>query len=144
MWYLLAADLVLTLHCLFVAFVIFGLVLVLVGGFRHWYWVRNSWFRGLHLLAIATVVLQSWLGLVCPLTTWEMDLRLRAGEAAYSGTFVSHWLQTLLYYQAPPWVFIVCYSVFGIMVLVSWLLVRPRPFFAAGPSPEEIETNEGS
>lgn len=144
MWYVLAADLLLTLHCLFVAFVILGLVLVLVGGFRHWRWVRNAWFRGLHLLAIATVVLQSWLGLVCPLTTWEMDLRLRAGEAAYSGTFISHWLQTLLYYQAPPWVFILCYSLFGAMVLVSWVLVRPRPFFSGGPSQQEIETNERS
>jgi hypothetical protein len=128
-WYLLAADLVLTLHFLFVAFVIFGLVLVLLGGLRHWRWVGNAWFRWLHLLAIATVVLQSWLGLVCPLTNWEMDLRLRAGEATYSGTFVSHWLQTLLYYQAPPWVFIVCYSVFGALVLVSWFFVRPRSIF---------------
>jgi hypothetical protein len=129
-WYLLAADFVLTLHFLFVAFVILGLVLVLLGGLRRWHWVGNAWFRGLHLLAIATVVLQSWLGLVCPLTNWEMGLRLQAGGATYSGTFVSHWLQTLLYYQAPPWVFIVCYSVFGALVLVSWFFVRPRSIFS--------------
>lgn len=122
----LLADVLLFGHVLFVAFVVFGLALILAGRQRDWTWVRNPWFRIAHLTAIGIVVLQSWVGAVCPLTTWEMALRERAGEIAYSGSFMSHWLDTLLYYQAPAWVFTVCYTVFAALVVASWFWVRPR------------------
>ncbi len=114
------------LHVLFVAFVIVGLVLVLVGGFLGWSWVRNRTFRVVHLVAIGIVVLQSWFGMICPLTTIEMALRARAGDATYTGSFIAHWLESLLYYQAPAWVFAVCYTAFGMLVIASWFWVRPR------------------
>ena len=125
-WYLLAADALLFSHVMFVAFVVFGLALILIGKVMGWLWVRNLWFRLAHLAAIAVVVLQSWAGVICPLTTWEMALRERAGSATYPGSFVSHWLEVLLYYQAPAWVFAVCYTVFGALVVASWFWVRPR------------------
>src|SRR5690242_8008277 len=103
------ADLVLFTHAAFVAFVVLGLLLVLCGGFFGWRWIRNPWFRALHLAAIALVVVQSWLGIICPLTRLEMRLREKAGEASYSGTFIAHWVQKLLYYQAPMWVFVISY-----------------------------------
>ncbi len=122
----LAADLILILHAAFVVFVVGGLLLVYCGGWLGWEWVRRRTFRLLHLLAVAVVVVQSWLGLVCPLTTWEMALRQRAGQPLYEGSFIAHWLQRLLYYEAPGWVFILVYTVFGALVLASWFLVRPR------------------
>ncbi|MGI9200266.1 MAG: DUF2784 domain-containing protein [Woeseiaceae bacterium] len=125
---LLAADLLLLSHVLFVGFVVFGLVLILVGKPLAWDWVRNPWFRLTHLVAISIVVLQSWFGIICPLTTWEMAFRERAGDAVYAGTFMSHWLETLLYYSAPAWVFVACYTAFAALVVVSWVWVRPRQF----------------
>jgi len=124
--YLAVADDVLTLHVLFVAFVVLGLVAVYVGFFRHWGWVRNRWFRIAHLLAIAVVVLQAWAGVICPLTILEMWLRKQAGVTTYDGSFIQHWLQSLLYYNAPPWVFILVYTLFGALVLASWFLVTPK------------------
>jgi len=126
--FLLAADTLLFLHVLFVVFVTFGLALIFLGKPFGWSWVRNPWFRIAHLSAIGVVVLQSWVGVICPLTTWEMSLRERAGDAVYSGSFISHWLETLLYYQAPAWVFAVCYTAFGALVVASWFWVRPRGF----------------
>ena len=126
MLFLLAADAVLLLHLLFVAFVVIGLVLILVGKTRRWSWVRNLWFRVMHLLAIALVAVQSWFGVICPLTTFEMALRSQAGDSVYTGSFISHWLETILYYQAPPWVFAVCYTVIGAVVIGSWFWVSPR------------------
>jgi Protein of Unknown function (DUF2784) len=125
---LIAADALLVIHVSFVVFVIAGLVLILIGKLRRWSWVRNRWFRVLHLAAIGVVVVQAWLGRICPLTTWEMMLREQAGDTVYTGTFVSHWLQSLLYYQAPAWVFAVAYTAFAALVVVSWFWVRPRPF----------------
>ncbi len=135
--YSLVADAILVTHVLFVAFVVLGLILIFVGKFLSWLWVRNPWFRVTHLLGIGVVVLQSWFGVICPLTIWEMDLRSKAGETIYEGSFITHWLNELLYYQAPSWVFVVCYTVFGGLVLASWFLVRPRAFsvgFQSGPS----------
>tara|TARA_R110001599_G_scaffold353795_1_gene597855 strand:- start:245 stop:643 length:399 start_codon:yes stop_codon:yes gene_type:complete len=126
--YALAADATLVIHGLFVVFLVLGLFLIYLGKLLSWQWVRNPWFRVAHLLGISVVVIQSWFAIVCPLTTWEMGLRLRAGEAVYVGSFVANWVSELLYFQAPPWAFVVCYTVFGALVLSSWFLVRPRPF----------------
>ena len=123
---LLAADLLLVLHASFVAFVIFGLVLIIAGRFLSWSWVRNRWFRIVHVACIGIVVVQSWFGVICPLTTWEMALRSKAGDTTYEGSFISHWLGELLYYEAPAWVFVLAYTAFGALVLISWFWVRPR------------------
>lgn len=124
---LFLADTLLVIHALFVVFVIFGLMAVYLGHFLAWSWVRNRVFRILHLLAIGIVVIQSWIGVTCPLTAWEMALREEAGSQGYSGSFVQYWLQFLLYYSAPEWSFIIAYTGFGGLVLASWYLVRPHP-----------------
>lgn len=126
--WLLLADAVLLLHVLFVGFVLLGLLLVLIGGWRGWRWVRNPWFRITHLAAILFVVGQTWLDMPCPLTTLELAFRARAGGPTYAGSFIGHWLQTLLYYQAPNWVFAIVYSALALAVVWSWIKVRPAPF----------------
>ncbi|NVF16440.1 DUF2784 domain-containing protein [Vreelandella maris] len=123
---LLLADAILILHVLFVAFVVLGLFAVYVGYFLNWQWVRNRFFRIVHLCAIGYVVAQVWLGVVCPLTTWEMALRAKAGAGTYSGSFIQHWLHSLLYFTLPAWVFVVVYTLFGSLVLASWLVVKPH------------------
>lgn len=122
---LLLADAVLLLHVLFVAFVVLGLLAIYLGGILGWRWVRHRRFRLVHLGAIGYVVVQAWLGAVCPLTTLEMALRAEAGSATYAGSFIQHWLQRLLYYTAPEWVFVAVYTLFGSLVLASWWVVRP-------------------
>ena len=54
-----------------------------------------------------------------------MQLRAQAGEAIYSGAFIAHWVESLLYYRAPGWVFALVYTLFGLLVVLSWFLVRP-------------------
>ena len=126
--YSLAANGMLILHIMFVLFVVLGLFAIYLGLLLSWGWVRNFWYRILHLAAITFVVLQSWAGLICPLTIWEMQLRELAGEESYEGSFIQHWLQSLLYYQAPDWVFIIIYTSFGILVGASWFIVPPNTF----------------
>lgn len=125
-FYLMAADALLILHVTVVLFIVAGLVLIIIGGLRGWSWVHNRWFRLAHLVAIGVVIVQSWAGQLCPLTVWEQALRQRAGDSAYTGSFIAHWLETLLYYQAPMWVFALIYSGFGAIVVIAWYRVRPR------------------
>jgi hypothetical protein len=74
------ADLVLVVHGLYVGFVVIGFALILLGIARGWPWVRRPGFRYTHLAAIGFVVLQVWIGMECPLTTWKApcDLRRRS------------------------------------------------------------------
>jgi hypothetical protein len=123
--FLLLAGAVLVLHVAIVAFVVAGLALIVAGNRAGWRWVNALWFRSLHLLTIAVVAAQAWLGLVCPLTTLEMWLRTRAEAGAYSGGFIEHWLQALLYWEAPGWVFALAYSAFALAVALAWWRFPP-------------------
>ncbi len=120
--YSLLADAVLVTHFAFVVFVVSGFVLILLGLFAHWSWIYNRIFRITHLVAIGVVVLQAWLGQLCPLTLWENELRRLAGQSAYTETFVEHWLHEVLFYQAEPWVFTTIYTGFGVLVVLVWFL----------------------
>lgn len=120
------ADVVLLLHASFVVFIVVALLLTIVGGYRQWLWVRNWWFRIVHLAGIAVVVAQSWAGLFCPLTTLEMWLRGQAGGVQYEGSFIQYWVERLLYYEAPAWVFVVTYTAFGLLVIITWVRFPPQ------------------
>ena len=126
------ADLVLLLHALFVVFVVAALLLTIVGGYRQWLWVRNWWFRVVHLVGIAVVVAQSWAGLLCPLTTLEMWLRGRAGDVQYNGSFIQYWLERFLYYAVPEWVFVVVYTAFSLLVIITWVRFPPQKTSTTG------------
>lgn len=120
------ADLVLIVHFAFVAFVVVGLLLIWVGGWRDWRLVRNVWFRAAHLAAIGLVAAESLAGIVCPLTTWENALRSRAGAGgAYEGSFVQHWLHRFLFYEANERTFTIIYVLFLAAVLASLWFVNP-------------------
>lgn len=131
--YQLLADSVLLLHLAVVVFVIGGLVAIVAGSLAGWHWVHSLWFRTAHLAAIGVVVIQAWLGQTCPLTTLESWLRLQAGEAGYGGGFIEHWVQSILFYQAPGWVFTMLYTLFALIVIVSWWRFPPRRDKPASP-----------
>ena len=122
----IVADLVLALHLALVVFIVGGLLAILVGNARKWGWVNRPLFRSAHLAAIAAVIAEAWLGLVCPLTTAEQWLRSRAVGTSYEGGFIEHLLRSLLYYEAPPWVFTAAYTAFGLAVALAWWRFPPR------------------
>ena len=122
----LLADAVLVVHVAIAAFVVGGLLVVLIGNLARWRWVNDLRFRLAHLAAIAVIVAESLLGFVCPLTTLEMWLRTRAGTTTYDGGFIEHWFTRLLFFSAPPWVFTMGYSLFGLAVLATWWCFPPR------------------
>jgi len=120
------ADTILTLHVGIVLFVVFGLFAILIGGWRRWAWTRNSAFRLSHLLLMAFIAAQAWLGQICPLTTWEQGLRRHAGQEIYAESFIEHWLSRLIFFQAPWWAFVAAYTVFAALVIGCWFVLPPR------------------
>jgi hypothetical protein len=119
------ADLVVAVHLAYVLTVLIGLILILVGWLARWRWIRHFWLRLIHLLMIAVVAIQAWIGVICPLTHLENYFRKLAGQAGYSGTFIGHLLESLLYYEAPPWVFVLAYTLVAILIFSTLILVPP-------------------
>lgn len=103
----LVADAILVVHLGFVLFGLLGGLLVL-------------WKRGILLLQLPTAAWAIFVELTgrgCPLTGWEQQLRLRAGEAGYSVGFVEHYLLPLLY---PDWLTLpVQYVLAGVVLIVN-------------------------
>jgi hypothetical protein len=87
MFYRISAEVVLSVHFAFIAFVLFGAVLA----------VRWRWIMALHLPAAAWGFFVEISGRICPLTYAENYLRERAGESGYSQGFIEHYLLPLIY-----------------------------------------------
>jgi hypothetical protein len=81
------ADLIVIVHFVFVVFVVAGGALVLR-------WPRLAY---VHLPAALWGAWIEFSGRVCPLTPLEKALRTRAGEGAYSGDFIGHYVLPVLY-----------------------------------------------
>jgi polyferredoxin len=120
------ADAVLVVHFALVVFIVGGLAFIVAGGVRHWPLAANFWFRAAHLAAIAVVAVQAWLGEACPLTTLESWLRAQAGAPGYEKSFIEHWLQRIVFYEAPIWVFALAYTLFALAVAWAWWRYPPR------------------
>jgi hypothetical protein len=115
------ADAILLFHAAFVLFVVGGLLATWIGLALDRPFARNAWFRGAHLAAIGVVVLESLLGMMCPLTVWEDALRGRASEAG----FVERWTHAWLFWSWPAWMFTTLYVAFGLLVAATWWRFPP-------------------
>lgn len=120
------ADAVLIVHVAVVLFVVLGLVAIVLGNRAGWSWVNGFWWRAAHIAAIVVVALQAWLDRYCPLTILESWLREQAGQPAYARSFIQHWLQQLIYYDAPLWLFAIVYTIFGGLVVWAWRRFPPE------------------
>ena len=122
----LLADLVVAIHLGYVAFVLVGEILILLGIWRGWRWIRNRWFRVLHLMAILIVAAEALSNVTCPLTSWEATLRERAGQSVGHGTFVGKLIHNVLFIDAPDWAFNLGYLLFALLVGITFWWAPPR------------------
>ena len=126
MWYTISADGVVAVHLAFVAFVILGQLVTLIGVCFGWQWVRHFWFRVGHLTCILIVASEALLGIACPLTVWEDKLRSLAGQKVTDGTFIGRLCHDLLFYDLSESTFTICYVTFAALVLLTFVIAPPR------------------
>jgi len=113
---MLLADFVLISHFLYVLFVVGSLPVIWLGAWLKLAFVRNPWFRYLHLAAIILVVAESLLGVVCPLTRWENTLR----QIETDNSFIQQWLHKIIFFAVPENVFTVVYILFAGLVAATF------------------------
>ena len=126
---ILLADLLVVLHLGIVAFVVGVALLIPIGGWLGWSWVRNRPLRLAHLLTVVIIVLQSLFGRLCFLTIWEAQLRRSAGQEPDDISFMARLVRKLLFVEGVPQELLDrAYYLFFALLLVGWLFVRPRPW----------------
>jgi hypothetical protein len=116
------ADAILVVHFGIVLFIVGGLLGVWIGAVAGWRWVRNPWFRYAHLGAIVFVAGEALVGIACPLTVWEDALR----GGTRPDSFVGRWVRSVLFYEAPEWVFTAAYVGWALATLLTLRFVPPR------------------
>ena len=82
MIYSFLADLLVVFHLVFILYVMAGALLILK-------WTKTLW---LHLPACFWGMTVEFTGWICPLTPWEIQLRILADEEGYTGSFIEHYL----------------------------------------------------
>ena len=110
------------LHFAIIVFNVAGCVLVPIGAWRHWRWVHAFWWRLAHLLSLAVVALQALFGRACFLTIWQGKL----SGVTQAQPMIAGWIDRLIYWSLPLWVFAAAYVVVFAYVIALWFLVPPR------------------
>ena len=87
MIYSFLADLLVVFHLVFILYVIAGALLIVK-------WPKTLW---LHLPSCFWGMTVEFTGWFCPLTPWEIQLRMLAGEEGYTGSFIEHYLIPIIY-----------------------------------------------
>ena len=116
------AEAVFAIHLGIIGFNVAGLIVIPVGAWRGWRIVRIAWLRLLHLAMLLIVTAQALAGRACILTIWQNDL---TGLAQPTQPIIMRWIEPLVYWHFPMWVFAVLYSgvflyVLGLTVLVPF------------------------
>lgn len=115
------ADFVFALHAVVVLFNVGGLLLIAIGGPRGWAWVRHRGFRVAHVALMGFVTAEAIFGVTCPLTLLEDWLRGVADEQS----FVQRWVAALIYWNAPPWVFVLLNAALLLAIVAAWIRWPP-------------------
>jgi hypothetical protein len=128
MWYGFLADVVVGVHFAYVSYVVFGLLLILLGIAFGWQWTRNLWFRLSHLVMILVVAAEALLGITCPLTRWETLLVQASGRPSEERSFMGRLLNDLMFFDCPDnsWIWPVAYVGFAVLVLLTFVIAPPR------------------
>ena len=126
MGYSILADFIVVVHFAYVSYVVFGQLLIIVGIPLGWRWIRNVWFRVSHLAMILFVALEAYVGMDCPLTTWEYDLRAAAGQDVDERSFVARLVHDLMFCPADSCNWMVLYVGFAALVVLTFVIAPPR------------------
>jgi len=111
-WYRAMAASVLSLHAVYIAWVIFGA-----------FFTRGRpQLAALHVATLVYGVIIEVFGFWCPLTRFETWLEVRGGVSAYRGPFLLHYLDAVVYPNIPP--SILTASAVAVCVLNLWIYAR--------------------
>ena len=116
------ADIVLILHFFIVIFITVGFFLIPIGYYYDWNWIKSLKLRLFHCGLMFLVTFETLVGITCPLTSIENNLR----GMSNSKSFISFWIEKIIYWDFPTKFFIFLYFIFLGWTLLMWKIYPPK------------------
>ena len=116
------ADIILSIHFI-IAFFIVSLFVVIPFGYKlKWNWIKNRKLRLFHIILMFFVTLETILGITCPLTIIENDLR----GIMTSNSFINTWISKILFFDFPNEYFLITYILCSLWTTLIWIKFPPK------------------
>lgn len=124
--YRITADLIVVIHFLWILFMLWG------AGRTIWAVIKREkrflgsmWLRSLHLGGILFVAFFIIIRKPCPLTIWEIRLREISGVESYTGSFIIHYIEQIVYPSVPAWIVNIPSILIGCIILFFYIIYPP-------------------
>ena len=119
---ILFSEIILLLHLLIFLFITLSFILIPIGYFQKWKWVKNKYYRSIHLILMGIISIETILGFMCPLTILENYFRddIKVDNKL---TEIAH---QILYWDLPNYQFIILYILSFSYLIFLWFFFKPN------------------
>ena len=115
------SEIVLLFHFCIFLFMILSFFLIPLGYYQKWEWVKNRYYRLIHLVLMGIIFIETILGFMCPLTILENFLR-NDKEINNKITQIIH---QIMYWDLPSYQFIILYLLSLLYLIFLWCFFKP-------------------
>ena len=115
------SEIVLLFHFCIFLFVILSFFLIPLGYSRKWEWVKNKYYRLIHLILMGIIFIETILGFMCPLTILENFLR----NDIEINNKITQIIHQVMYWDLPTYQFIILYLLSLLYLIFLWFFFKP-------------------
>ena len=118
----ITADLVLIIHFIIVVFISSLFLLIPMGYQFYWKWVKKLKLRLIHLGLMTLITFETIIGITCPLTIIENNLR----GIYISNSFFSSLVSKIIFWELPRLFFLILYILCLFWTIFIWFRFPPE------------------
>ena len=118
----LFSEIVLLFHFCIFLFMILSFFLIPIGYYQKWKWVKNKYYRLIHLILMGIIFIETTLGFMCPLTTLENFLR----NDTEINNKITQIIHQIMYWDLPTYQFIILYLLSLLYLIFLWIFFKPE------------------
>ena len=119
---IILSEIVLLFHFSIFLFIIISFILIPLGYQKKWKWVKNKYYRLIHLVLMGIIFIETILGFMCPLTTLENFLR----NDIEINNKITQIIHQIMYWDLPSYQFIILYLLSLLYLIFLWLFFKPN------------------
>ena len=115
------SEIVLLFHFSIFLFMILSFFLIPLGYSQKWEWVKNKYYRLIHLVLMGIIFIETILGFMCPLTILENFLR----NDIEINNKITQIIHQIMYWDLPTYQFIILYLLSLLYLIFLWFFFNP-------------------
>lgn len=125
-FYRLLADFLVIIHFIWILFMLWGFLKTIIAIIKNdKKFLSRFILRTVHLAGILYVGILIFIHKPCPLTIWEIKLRVLSGIKSYAGSFIIHYIENLVYPDVPAWVVEIPSIIVGSVSCLFYIIFPP-------------------